>query len=285
MNSLKLNIDFGLLHHSVRQMGAEDRDFSLNIELPDIDPIDIELETGISITLDDIERIENRPFSYKGRQVILYIQDHGFKAKDVLIDGSKGHKYHLTYCSTLEKMYNNGRFERYVVTNNTTGNFEITGYDPDTGEYISGSTELDVCKNCLSKLNYKEYKNNRAKVFSEFSLEDFFETYQAYFKHKPKRKAGQDNDGTYSSNWKEKSASYRESKNWTCESCGLNLSTHKSLLHTHHKNGVKSDNRDSNLQALCIRCHKDQPNHQHMMKSYTLDKQMKINKLRREQGI
>ncbi|WPU32705.1 HNH endonuclease [Pseudoalteromonas piscicida] len=67
---------------------------------------------------------------------------------------------------------------------------------------------------------------------------------------------------------------------YTCEQCGVELSQYKRLLHTHHINGVKTDNSISNLRALCLDCHKKQPKHEHM--HVTHNDQLIINQLRRD---
>lgn len=36
------------------------------------------------------------------------------------------------------------------------------------------------------------------------------------------------------------------------------------LIHCHHINGVKSDNRRENLQVVCAECHSEKPDHGHM---------------------
>jgi hypothetical protein len=63
-----------------------------------------------------------------------------------------------------------------------------------TREHESGETNLCVCKNCLTHLNYKNYDSlyyERKKIFDGFSLKEFFETYKQYFKYKPEYKAGE----------------------------------------------------------------------------------------------
>ena len=87
------------------------------------------------------------------------------------------------------------------------------------------------------------------------------------------------------SNWAEISHTFRQKKQYRCERCTVSLIEpgHRRLLHTHHINGVKSDNNESNLCALCVDCHSKQDFHQQMFVPYK-DKQIII-QLRIKQNI
>lgn len=54
----------------------------------------------------------------------------------------------------------------------------------------------------------------------------------------------------YSEDWQEISFKFRTSKHWTCELCGSKVN-----IVVHHKDFNKSNNAESNLQALCNECH------------------------------
>lgn len=64
--------------------------------------------------------------------------------------------------------------------------------------------------------------------------------------------------------WSEISTTLRESSHWRCSECSVYLGDNKGLLHVHHKNGNKGDNRKGNLAVLCKECHSKQPNHAHL---------------------
>ncbi len=65
----------------------------------------------------------------------------------------------------------------------------------------------------------------------------------------------------YTSDWSSVSRKYKDSQRWTCEECFLVLRKpgDQHLLHVHHKNRDSLDNRRSNLIALCVQCHSEQP--------------------------
>jgi hypothetical protein len=97
-----LNVDFGALDDALRRMGAKPVEPLPPEPVQPIDPIDIELEKGVVLpTLKDVET-HNGLLSYKGRQILLYIQDHGGKAQDALDDGQKGNKFHFADCGVCQ---------------------------------------------------------------------------------------------------------------------------------------------------------------------------------------
>lgn len=262
---MKLDVDLSLLLEAVKKMGAKEIDFDIESVAPPLNPIDKALSTeGFEISLDKVQFI-NGLASYEGRQILLYIKDHGSFINHAIEhqpDGCK--KFHVADCSVLKSMREANRYDRYVVTNNLSGLFTISGVDRYTGQPISAKAKLAVCKCCLSYLNYKGYRqqqqDNRKAIFNTFKLEDFFETYSSFFPYKPSGIADTPFSG-YTPDWPSISREYRKSKGYRCEICGVVLSSNKGLLHVHHKNGVKTDNSPRNLMALCSDCHKKQPHH------------------------
>jgi hypothetical protein len=263
-------------------MGAERIEFELSNELIPIEPIDAQLGEGLEVNLEDIE-FETGLASYQGRQVLLYIRDHGGRVSKALDNGAQGNKYHIADCGTLAEMRAKGRFDRYVVTNKLSGQFHISGDDWNTNEHMEGETNLKVCKNCLSHLNYQGYSNKtKGPIFNAFDLTDFFDTYSSFFKFMPSGVANNIDVG-YTKDWDTVSKKIREKFNYKCQQCGLDLSQHKRLLHVHHINGVKSDNSNSNLTPLCCDCHRKQPDHQHLFIKHEDTK--RISQLRSAQGL
>jgi len=278
-----LNVEFGALDDALRRMGAKSVVIAFTDPARPIDPIDIELNKGV--TLPDLEDVEthNGLLSYKGRQILLYIQDHGGKAQDALDDGQRGNKFHVADCKTLQTMRERGRYERYVVTNRLDGEFFITGLDWQTRRPVEGDAHLWVCRNCLKLLNYEGagYGSTYQQALN-FDIGDFFSTYSSFFVHLPKRRAGNAEEDGYTSDWPQIAARFKADKDFRCESCGVDLQAHRSLLHVHHRNGVKGDNGSKNLSALCADCHRKQAQHEHMFVRHA-DMRM-INRLRTEQG-
>ena len=127
----------------------------------------------------------------------------------------------------------------------------------------SGSSEremLSVCCYCFKNFPFE----GKAPSLKDFNINEF---YNEYLEHKsiikkiPNR---QYSTGKYSTNWSNVSVNYKNNINWKCEKCKKNMFDCKNFLHTHHKNGVKDDNRTSNLIALCKDCHSKEPYHSHM---------------------
>ncbi len=264
-------------------IGAERQPFLLN-RSSTISAIEAELIRGREVRLEDLETVSGL-LAYEGRQVLLYIPDQGNKIEKVLAgDKDAGKKFHVAYCDVLENMKNSGRLERYIATTNVSGIFDLAGID-SYRKKVDGKASLYVCQVCLNMLNYKQAKVNKtAKRLREtFDLGEFFETYSSCFKHLPTRTKADTAAVTYTSDWQDISKKIRESVDWHCEECCIDLSSHRHLLHVHHKDGVKNNNNRSNLKAVCKACHRQQPFHQHM---YVPREEMKlINSLRNKSDL
>ena len=271
---MRLDVDLTALVAAASKIGKPVR-----IVMPDPGPPPI-----IRISDPKISDIEHPGglLSSDGSQVLLYIQDHGSRVPEVLEDGSAGNKVHVAYCVTLQEMQAKRRYERYVATNDLNGVYLITGYAGYLGQPLEGNAKLNVCRNCLRHLNYRGYRRQRNKVFKEFDLLAFFETYSSFFPHMPSRWAGA-SDGDYTSDWGAVSQRYRAKVHHVCEQCGVDLRSSPQLLHVHHIDGVKTNNREPNLKAVCADCHRKEPNHGHMWVSH--DDAQAIARARREQGL
>lgn len=278
---MRLNVDLTALWAAVRAMGAEEIPFRLGIEQAPLSPLDVALDAGgIEVEFKDID-FNTGLASYQGRQILLYIPDHRERVASVLADGARGNKFHVANCEKLDEMRKAGRFERYVVTTKLDGRFRVSGNAWPSTETLTGEAELKVCKLCLTYLNYQGYSQARSKVFESFDIAEFFETYSSYFKHIPASFSVAETE--YSPQWQDISKTIRQQDDYQCQHCKVRLNTEKHLLHVHHKNGVRSDNRRENLLSLCADCHRKQPDHQRMFVSHTDTR--RINQLRNEQGI
>lgn len=284
---MKIRSDFSELWESVRRMGSHNVEFDIQATYSSDFILDRELSSieGRSIELEDLE-LEQGVLSVEGRQVLLFIPDHGRNIDDVLSGREEGRKFHVADCRTLESMRQQKRFNRYKATYNISGRFHIYGVSYTQGVNREGEAELKVCRNCLSYLNYRGYGSgsggDKEKVYRQFDIAEFLSTYSTLFKFMPDRQ-GLEESATYSDDWRAISDSYRESVSFRCESCSVDLSEHRNLLHTHHISGNKRENHSSNLMALCLDCHRKQPKHGYMR--VTHEQMVAINQLRKNQGL
>ena len=221
---------------------------------------------GVDVNIDEISVHSDGTITYHDFRVLLYIRDlHSMGRQDNMP------RYHLAYCQTLEKMQKNNRFDRYVVSNNDTGIFQVNIID---GEIKSQSVKLNVCQNCLDRINWQGFgmqkmsRHERLQLVSKFSLVDFFNVYpRDLISVKPRHTSDTAPLNDYSNNWPSISRTIKNIRGNQCEICRIILKNDDSkYLHVHHRNGQKNNNEESNLEVLCIACHSEQPMHGHLQK-------------------
>ena len=230
--------------------------------------------SGITITpLHKNFSIKNNELFYKNTKVLLYIRDQAMygQPEDALKNYKSAYKFHLSWCQTLQTMFNSGKYEKYVVSTRQDDVLLVRAIGSNNKVYES-EQKLHVCRYCLSTLNYKGYryatKAQKDKIYNEFSLKEFFNVQNSdySFHDMPKHDEYSAKTNIYPDNWEHVSELHRKLCHYQCERCGKDCSHDHSLLHVHHKNGNKQDIRQSNLIALCLECHISE--HPHMKNLY-----------------
>ena len=284
---MKINLELRELQALKSRIGAAESQWKLgSSSLNPREQILIDLQEGIEIELSEVDVAPGGLLTYKGEQIILYIKDTNKSEEVNLYYPEESTRFHLADCQTLREMKRKGRFERYIVTQRQDGKFKVDWKDFDTGAMGEVEAELKVCKNCLTSLNYNNYKDNRTErnnIWVDFAIDGFLRNYSTFFPSKPSRTESTALIDRYVKDWPNISTRTRELRGWTCECCNLYLPRNTSYLHVHHRSGVKTDNSDNNLEVLCALCHTKRPYHTHMY--IPANTKSKIMQLKIEQGI
>ena len=247
------------------RIGASEKSLSFDEAIAPLSDIERRLKTeGIQVEREDIQSVG--PYlTYRGEHLaILYILNSNSPSYDLENnDPAKSTpKFHLTWCRTLEQMTQRGRFARYVLSRTESNLFRVEAHerDPDKETWrtsYAGGHRLFPCQNCLNDLEYKGFelkspKAGRIEQVNDFVIKTFLQENDGnltVMKHLPKTLAQNAKGGGYTQDFPEISRRLREEHNWTCTECGIDMTDKKEGLHTHHINGVKHDNRYTNLKS------------------------------------
>lgn len=161
-------------------------------------------------------------------------------------------RYHIIKCMTIRDFMSSGSLKTEYRRANTEPVRVINWDDGDEDVEVD---ELPLCKNCLNELIEKlGYRSD--EIGKDTTSAEFVELLKqmSTVEDEPQEEVDVDIRG-YTRDWEEISYNYRRDHNFTCEQCGIEIPNDFQFIHTHHRNGNKRDNREENLQCLCIRCH------------------------------
>lgn len=185
--------------------------------------------TADGIFVNDVDGAQRQVFLYMGR---YHLMKYGKP------------RFHIRKCKTILKFMNgNGNIPEYYRLANTAS---VRVQDRDDHDIDKEVYDLPLCQHCASMIY-----GNLPRTST-----DFVKHLRDNEKDTPKEDIEVDIFG-YPRDWEMISRGIREKHNYTCEKCGLQISNpyDQHFIHVHHKNGIKINNRESNLQCLCLRCH------------------------------
>lgn len=172
------------------------------------------------------------------RQVFLYKKDYHL--------GRYGKpRFHICKCETIEEFINSGGFRQHYVRANSE---PVPVINLDNGREHVEVDALPLCSYCRKIIS----------GYGSINSTEFVELL------KSANDSGQEDVGEvetdlfgYTKDWESISRKYREKHKYTCEKCGLKIDDEydRQYMHVHHVNGVKVNNKESNLKCLCLYCH------------------------------
>lgn len=157
-------------------------------------------------------------------------------------------RFHIRECQTIQDFINSGTLKSEYRRANTD---PVSVKDIDNNMQEVEIRNLPLCKYCMN-MALGEYSANMTSADFVEILKRADDSYE-----EAQNKDIEVDIFGYTKDWTKISLAYRELHEYTCEKCGLHITNpfDQLFMQTHHKNGNKVDNRQSNLQCLCIRCH------------------------------
>lgn len=236
-------IDFSSFRKKLEELGIAIVDFSKPYKKVSSEEVSLdEIKSGkLKITdhgifaIDPESGFPRRVFLFKREYFIEYNGNFSFP------------KYHICKCDTIEKYMNsNGEVPEYRKTEDEPV-LVIDKSDYRKEKKLKG---LKLCKNCariMGDIDRNTTSTQYVEMLKKINEAPFV----------ARRDSEEDVNG-YARDWNIISLNFKEKHNFTCERCGVQVSPLESMyMQTHHRNGDKLDNRESNLECLCIKCHSE----------------------------
>lgn len=292
---MQLKADFSGIESALLAIGGVKADIGQLRSSKQIrNPIELQIIEQGSVVLSGAELVEHLSttaglLSIGETQITLHIFDPFEEEESLSEKPARKTRFHVSECKTIEDMRDKGRGNRYVSSARHDGLFEVRPYDNLThtrGDKMEAF--LQPCHNCLTVLNYEKYaemktKSGRSEVIGKFELGKFFEDFKSIFRCLPIYTSDTFPEGDYPDDWARKSWETRNASGWVCSCCGINCSKNTGMLHAHHKDGNRGNVRPSNLEVVCVACHKARPFHGAMY--YPPNIKMKLENLRVSQKL
>lgn len=246
------------------QMGAELLQWDGSSNWNSFDPFGFRAalrEKGeVDIPFSEINISRDGTLELFGQKILVYIRDQRYSY-------DLEYKFHIANCATLIDAQRNQKYDKYVASINVNGKFKVNLIHGNSWIEKEKEVKLNVCKNCLTALNYKGYRQSygiKQTIYNTFSIDEFFQLYKKQTVKKPKHTNITAPINNYTKDFDTIANELKSKKRHTCESCFKDLSQDKKFLHVHHIDGIKSNNSITNLKVVCIGCHADEPGHGHM---------------------
>lgn len=172
------------------------------------------------------------------RQVFLY-------KKDYHLEKYGKPRFHICKCETIEEFISIGRFRQHYVRANSE---PVPVIDLDNGMILKKIDALPLCNYCRKIVT----------GYGNMDSSDFVEMLKSANDNQQKDYEGVELDlFGYTKDWDMISKQYRNKHQYTCEKCGLKIDDDydRQYIHVHHINGDKLNNKENNLQCLCLYCH------------------------------